>query len=381
MKKLLCAALCIVMLTSPVYAINTLTDDDIGISAPSAILMEKVTGEVIYEKNSHERMPPASVTKVMTMLLIVEAVERGDISLEDTVIASERAASFGGSCVFLEEGEKMSVAEMLKCICVVSANDCAVAMAEHLCGSEQAFVARMNDRARELGLKDTNFKNCTGLFEDDEHYTSAYDIAVMSCELIRHDMIKDYTTIWMDTIRGGEFGLSNTNKLVYYYDGCTGLKTGFTEKAMYCLSATAEREGVEYIAVIMHADTIDKRNNDAKVLLSYGFANYRLMPLRSPDVLPPVRVTLGSADSVQPVYDGAEAALVPKNGIGEVSYELDLPDTLPAPVEKGQQIGTLRVVSDGKEIYTVKLLADSSVGRASFGRTLLELVKSYVGLG
>ena len=381
MKKLLCAALCIVMLTSPVYAINTLTDDDIDISAPSAILMEKVTGEVIYEKNSHERLPPASVTKVMTMLLIVEAVERGDISLDDTVIASERAASFGGSCVFLEEGEKMSDHEKLKCICVVSANDCAVAMAEHLCGSEQAFVARMNDRARELGLKDTNFKNCTGLFEDDEHYTSAYDIAVMSRELIRHDMIKDYTTIWMDTIRGGEFGLSNTNKLVYYYDGCTGLKTGFTEKAMYCLSATAEREGVEYIAVIMHADTIDKRNNDAKVLLSYGFANYRLMPLRSPDVLPPVRVTLGSADSVQPVYDGAEAALVPKNGIGEVSYELDLPDTLPAPVEKGQQIGTLRVVSDGKEIYTVKLLADSSVGRASFGRTLLELVKSYVGLG
>ena len=381
MKKLLCAALCLVMLTSPVYAINTLTDDGIDISAPSAILMEKVTGEVIYEKNSHERLPPASVTKVMTMLLIVEAVERGDISLDDTVIASERAASFGGSCVFLEEGEKMSVAEMLKCICVVSANDCAVAMAEHLCGSEQAFVARMNDRARELGLKDTNFKNCTGLFEDDEHYTSAYDIAVMSRELIRHDMIKDYTTIWMDTIRGGEFGLSNTNKLVYYYDGCTGLKTGFTEKAMYCLSATAEREGVEYIAVIMHADTIDKRNNDAKALLSYGFANYRLMPLRSPDVLPPVRVTLGSADSVQPVYDGAEAALVPKSGAGEVSYELDLPDTLPAPVEKGQQIGTLRVVSDGKELYSVKLFADSSVARASFGRTLLELVKSYVGLG
>ena len=381
MKKLLCAALCLVMLTSPVYAINTLTDDDIDISAPSAILMEKVTGEVIYDKNSHERLPPASVTKVMTMLLIVEAVERGDISLDDTVIASERAASFGGSCVFLEEGEKMSVAEMLKCICVVSANDCAVAMAEHLCGSEQTFVARMNDRARELGLKDTNFKNCTGLFEDDEHYTSAYDIAVMSRELIRHDMIKDYTTIWMDTIRGGEFGLSNTNKLVYYYDGCTGLKTGFTEKAMYCLSATAEREGVEYIAVIMHADTIDKRNNDAKALLSYGFANYRLMPLRSPDVLPPVRVTLGSADSVQPVYDGAEAALVPKSGAGEVSYELDLPDTLPAPVEKGQQIGTLRVVSDGSTLYSVKLLADSSVARASFGRTLLELVKSYVGLG
>lgn len=381
MKKLICAALCLVMLTSPVYAINTLTDNDIEISAPSAILMEKVTGEVIYEKNSQERLPPASVTKVMTMLLIVEAIERGDISLEDTVIASERAASFGGSCVFLEQGEKMSVSEMLKCICVVSANDCAVAMAEHLCGSELAFVARMNERAGELGLKDTNFKNCTGLFEDDEHYTSAYDIAVMSRELIRHDMIKQYSTIWMDTIRNGEFGLSNTNKLVYYYDGCTGLKTGFTEKAMYCLSATAERDGVEYIAVIMHADTIDARNSDAKALLNYGFANYRLLPLRSPDVLPPVRVSLGDADSVQPLYDGAEAALVPKSGLGEVTYKVDLPDELTAPISKGQQIGTLTVSSGEQELYKVPLIADTEVSRANFGSTLLELLKSYIGLG
>lgn len=381
MKKLICAALCLVMLSSPVYAINTLTDNDIEISAPSAILMEKVTGEVIYEKNSHERLPPASVTKVMTMLLIVEAIERGDISLEDTVIASERAASFGGSCVYLEQGEKMSVSEMLKCICVVSANDCAVAMAEHLCGSEQAFVARMNERAHELGLKDTNFKNCTGLFEDDEHYTSAYDIAVMSRELIRHDMIKQYSTIWMDTIRNGEFGLSNTNKLVYYYDGCTGLKTGFTEKAMYCLSATAERDGIEYIAVIMHADTIDARNSDAKALLNYGFANYRLMPLRSPDVLPPVRVSLGEADSVQPVYDGPVAALVPKSGLGEVKYTVKLPDKLTAPIAKGQQIGTLSVSSGDRELYCVALVSDTGVARADFGSTLLELLKSYVGLG
>lgn len=381
MKKLICAALCLVMLSSPVYAINTLTDNDIEISAPSAILMEKVTGEVIYEKNSHERLPPASVTKVMTMLLIVEAIERGDISLEDTVIASERAASFGGSCVYLEQGEKMSVSEMLKCICVVSANDCAVAMAEYLCGSEQAFVARMNERAHELGLKDTNFKNCTGLFEDDEHCTSAYDIAVMSRELIRHDMIKQYSTIWMDTIRNGEFGLSNTNKLVYYYDGCTGLKTGFTEKAMYCLSATAERDGIEYIAVIMHADTIDARNSDAKALLNYGFANYRLMPLRAPDVLPPVRVSLGEADSVQPVYDGPEAALVPKSGLGEVKYTVKLPDKLTAPIAKGQQIGTLSVSSGDRELYCVALVSDTGVARADFGSTLLELLKSYVGLG
>ncbi|HCQ74136.1 MAG TPA: D-alanyl-D-alanine carboxypeptidase, partial [Clostridiales bacterium] len=249
MKKLICAFLAALILSTPAYAVETITDDAIEIKAPSAILMEKTSGEVIYEKNAHEKRPPASVTKVMTLLLIVEAIERSDISLDDTVIASERAASFGGSCVYLEEGEKMSVDEMLKCITVVSANDCAVAMSEFLCGSEQAFVQRMNERAAELGLKDTHFCNCTGLFEDPEHYTSAYDLAVMSRALIKHDLIKKYSTIWMDSIRNGEFGLSNTNKLVYYYDGCTGLKTGYTEKAMYCLSATAERDGVEYIAV------------------------------------------------------------------------------------------------------------------------------------
>ena len=381
MKKLICAALCLVMLTSPVYAIDTLSGSDIGVSAPSAVLMEKLSGEVIYEKAPHERLAPASVTKIMTMLLIVEAIERGEMSLDDTVTASERAASFGGSCVYLEQGEKMSVGEMLKCICVVSANDCAVAMAEHMCGTEQAFVSRMNERARELGLKDTSFKNCTGLFDDDGHYTSAYDVAVMSRELIRHDMIKQYTTIWMDSIRGGEFGLSNTNKLVYYYDGCTGLKTGFTEKAMYCLSATAERDGVEYIAVIMHAESSDSRNSDAKTLLSYAFANYRLLPLRSPDVLPPVRVSLGEADSVQPVYDGAQAALVPRSGLGELRYDIRLPDSVEAPVSRGQRLGTLIISSGGRTLFSVPLLSDCAVGRAGFTSTLLELLKGYVMQG
>ncbi len=381
MKKLICTALCLAVLTSPVYAIDTLTDDDIEISAPSAILTEKVTGEVIYEKNSHERLPPASVTKIMTMLLIVEAIERGDISLEDTVVASERAASFGGSCVYLEQGEKMSVGEMLKCICVVSANDCAVAMAEQLCGSEQAFVSRMNERAHELGMEDTVFKNCTGLFDDDGHYTSAYDVAVMSRELIRHELIKQYSTIWTDSIRNGAFGLSSTNRLVYCYDGCTGLKTGFTEKAMYCLSATAERDGVEYIAVVMHAGSSDARNSDAMTLLNYGFASCRLLPLRAPDVLPPVRVSLGEADSVQPVYDGAQAALVPKSGMGDVSYELDLPELLTAPVAEGQRIGTLNVSSGGRTLFSVPLVSDCAVARAGFASTLLELLKSYVVQG
>ncbi len=379
MKKLLCTVLAVLIFSAPAYAIETLCDDAIDISAPSAILMEKTSGEVIYEKHAHEERPPASVTKVMTMLLIVEAIERGDISLDDTVIASERAASFGGSCVFLEEGEKMSVDEMLKCITVVSANDCAVAMSEFLCGSEQAFVQRMNERAAQLGLKNTHFCNCTGLFNDPEHYTSAYDLAVMSRELIKHDLIKKYSTIWMDSIRNGEFGLSNTNKLVYYYDGCTGLKTGFTNEAMYCLSATAERDGVEYIAVIMHGDTIDSRNNDAKALLNYGFANYKLCSLRSDEVLPPVAVRLGSADSVQPVYSGEETALIGKSGTADISYSIELPESVSAPVEEGQQLGKLTVKIDGEVFREVPLVAGSAVERANLLGIFTNLALSYLG--
>lgn len=377
MKKFLCAAAAVLLLVSPAHAIGLLQDDDIAVSAPSAILMEKQSGETVYEKNAHERLPPASVTKVMTMLLIVEAIERGEVSLSDTVIASERAASFGGSCVYLEQGEKMSVDEMLKCITVVSANDCAVAMAEHLCGSEEAFVRRMNERAQQLELEDTHFCNCTGLFDDSEHYTSAYDIAVMSRELIRHELIKSYSTIWMDSIRGGEFGLSNTNRLVVSYDGCTGLKTGFTEKAMYCLSATAERDGTEFIAVIMHAESSKARNADASTLLNYGFANCRPVSLRSDEVLPPVCVSLGTADSVQPVYDAPEAALFSKGAVGEVSYELCLPETVGAPVRAGQQLGKLMVLSNGEVLCEVPLIAASAVDRAGFGGILLQLLRSY----
>ena len=381
MKKLICTVLAALVLTAPAYAIEALSDDAIDISAPSAILMEKTSGEVIYEKNAHEQRPPASVTKVMTMLLIVEAIERGDISLDDTVIASERAASFGGSCVFLEEGEKMSVDEMLKCITVVSANDCAVAMSEFLCGSEQAFVEKMNARAAELGLKNTHFCNCTGLFNDPEHYTSAYDLAVMSRELIKHELIKNYSTIWMDSIRGGEFGLSNTNKLVYYYEGCTGLKTGFTNEAMYCLSATAERDGIEYIAVIMHGETIEKRNNDAKALLNFGFANYKLCPLRSDDVLPPVAVKLGVADSVQPVYSGEESALISKTGTADISYSVELPDSVSAPVKEGQRLGTLTVSIGGEVFREVPLVAGSAVERANLFGIFTNLAIDYIGIG
>ena len=264
MKRLLSFWLVLSLLgVSGAARAEPLRDGELKISAPSAVLMEKETGELLYEKGAHERRPPASVTKVMTLLLIVEDIESGKIALEDVVTASARAASFGGSCVYLEEGERMSVDEMLKCIAVVSANDCAVAMAEHLCGSEEVFVERMNRRAAELGMADSHFTNCTGLFEDTDHYTTAYDIALMSRELVRHELIKRYTTIWMDTIRGGAFGLSNTNKLVYWYPGCTGLKTGYTSEAMYCLAASAERDGVEYIAVIRRARPCRSRSTES----------------------------------------------------------------------------------------------------------------------
>lgn len=381
MKKFFCTVLAALIFSSPAYAIETMSDDAIDIKAPSAILMEKTSGEVIYEKNAHEQLPPASVTKVMTLLLIVEAIERGDISLDDTVIASERAASFGGSCVFLEEGEKMSVDEMLKCITVVSANDCAVAMSEFLCGSEPAFVQHMNERAAELGLKNTHFCNCTGLFNDPEHYTSAYDLAVMSRALIKHELIKKYSTIWMDSIRNGEFGLSNTNKLVYYYDGCTGLKTGYTEEAMYCLSATAERDGIEYIAVIMHGDSIESRSNDAKALLNYGFANYKLCPLRSDEVLPPVKIRLGKSDSVQPVYSGEETALIKKSGAADITYSVELPDSVAAPVENGQKLGTLTVSIGGKVFREVPLVAENAVERAGLFGIFTDMALAYLGIG
>ena len=383
MKKLLAIvilfALCLPVLSVPASAEAWLKDDDVAIAAPSAVLMEKETGRLIYEKNGHERLFPASVTKVMTMLLIVEDIESGKARLTDTVTASERAASFGGSCVYLEAGEQMSVSDMLKCIAVVSANDCAVAMAEHLSGSESLFVDRMNRRAEELGMKDSHFTNCSGLFDDGDHYTSAYDVALMSRELIKHDMIKDFTTIWMDSIRNGEFELSNTNKLVYWYPGCTGLKTGYTSTAMYCLSATAERDGVEYIAVIMHADSINDRNNDAKALLNYAFANYTLCSLRPGEALPAIPVELGAADTVQPEFTGEEFALVPKGGT-EAEYSVKLLEKVHAPVEAGDRLGTLTVTMGGETVAELPICAREDVPRIGFFGILSRLAGSLIGL-
>jgi len=382
MKKLISVLLAAVLLGTPcafAESPDILRDGDIPVSAPSAILTEKSTGQVLYEKNADEALPPASVTKVMTMLLIAEAIDSGRTALSDTVTASARAASFGGSCVYLEEGELMTVSDMLKCIAVVSANDCAVAMAEHIAGSEELFVEKMNEKAAELGLTNTHFTNCTGLFEDSDHYTSARDLAIVSRELMKHEFIKDYTTIWMDSVRNGEFQLSNTNKLVYWYKGCTGLKTGYTSSAMYCLSATAERDGVEYIAVIMHGDSSDSRNADAKALLNYAFANYTLCSLVPDEPLPEVNVEYGrrAGVAVSPVGD---TQVLIRNGIGAPEYSIVLPETISAPITAGDKLGEIEVTINGEKYASVDLAAAESVEEIGFLGKLKYLTGNILGI-
>lgn len=377
MKKtasILTALLLCFLLAAPAAALDARDPAAPEVAAPSAVLIERETGTVLYAKDETERRPPASVTKVMTLLLIAEAVDSGELALDDMVTASERAASMGGSQIWLEVGEQLSVSDMIKCVAVVSANDCAVALAEHLCGSEAAFVERMNRRAEELGLENTQFTNCTGLFDDTAHYTCALDIAVMSRELLGHEWIKDYTTIWMDSVRDGASELTNTNKLVRYYEGCTGLKTGYTSTAMYCLSASAERDGTEYIAVIMHAESIESRNKDASALLDYGFANFRLCPLNSGEELPDVAVELGTEASVTPVYDGGGAVLLRTKDAQGLSWSLDLPESVAAPVRAGERLGTLTLSNSSGPVAEVPILAGGTSERLSAPGIFIRLV-------
>lgn len=350
------------------------------VSAPSAILIEKETGAVIFEKDADHKMEPASVTKVMTILLIAEAIESGSITLDDTVRVSEYAASMGGSQIFLAEGETMPVRDMLKSIVVASANDAAVAMAEHIAGSEGAFVQRMNDRAVELGMTNTVFCNCTGLLDQPEHMTTARDISIMSRELIRHDWIKEYTTIWMDTVRDGQFGLSNTNKLIRFYYGATGLKTGFTSRAGYCLSATAEKDGVEYIAVVLGCKSSSDRFESAKALLSYGFAAYTLVSATTDEPLTPIPVTLGRVDYVQPVLTGNEKLLVTRSQASSLERTVELAESIKAPVSAGDTLGNLKIASGGRLLAEIPIVAAEGTDALTvwdiFARLLKNCVKS-----
>ena len=353
------------------------------VAGKSAVLMDTATGTVLFEQNAHEKLAPASVTKVMTMLLIMEAIDSGKIGWEDMVTASEAAAAKGGSQIYLKVGETMSVADMVKSIAVSSANDCACAMAEHLAGSEDALVEAMNARAAELGMQDTHFVNCTGLDDGPgagEHKTSAYDIALMSRELLtKHPDIKNYTTIWMDTVRNGTFGLSNTNKLIRFYSGATGLKTGFTSAAGYCLSATAERDGMELIAVVMGAQTSKERNSACKQLLDFGFANYAVVS-PAPEESGQVPVKLGSAAAVRPVPGEQPKLLIEKGLRGSISLESRLLPEITAPVAPGQQLGTLTVRSGEKILAEVPLVAESGVERLGWGK-LFGLVMRKMAMG
>jgi len=349
------------------------------LAVPSAVLMDAATGTVLYEKNDRERLPPASVTKIMTLLLVMEALDSGRIGWDDTVVTSAAAAGKGGSQVFLEENEQMPLTEMLKSVVVSSANDCATALAEHVAGSESAFVELMNRRAAELGMKDTHFVNCTGLDDEPdaaEHLTTAYDIALMSRELLRHEQIKQYTTIWMDTVRSGQFGLSNTNKLVRFYDGTTGLKTGYTSTAGYCLSASAERNGMELIAVVLHGASSTDRFESAKALLNYGFSSYALVTPAPEGAIPAVPVTLGTADTITPVPASGEPLLVDKSKAAGVTTQVTVDENVDAPVEQGRQLGTLTVSSGGEVLAQIPLVAPQSVPRLRWLDLWLRLLKS-----
>ena len=374
MKKLgILLALCMVILLLPGRAAAV----DLEIGGKSALLMDMATGQILYEKNAHEPLAPASVTKVMTMLLIMEAIDSGKIGWNDIVTTSESAAAKGGSQIYLKVGETMTVSDMVKSIAVSSANDCACAMAEHIAGSETAFVEKMNQRAQELGMNDTHFVNCTGLDDDEEaktHLTSAHDIAVMSRELMKnHPNIQKFTTIWMDTVRGGSFGLANTNKLVRFYPGATGLKTGFTAAAGYCLSATAKRDGLELVAVVMGAKTSQERFAACKSMLDYGFANYALVAPQVTEGSVPVR--LGKSDSVTAVPAEPVQLLIDKAQSNQVQIQTVLEEQVAAPVSKGQRLGTLNVKIGEQVLAQIPMVAKESVPRLSWGELFIKVLR------
>ena len=366
MKKVICFFICVCFMMQSVVVFAE-GNTDLGLNAKSAILMEESTGNILYESNPDERLPIASVTKVMTMLLIMEAVDSGKISLDDMVTVSENAMSYGGSTMFLETGEQLTVNDMLKGIAVASANDGCVAMAEHLAGSESAFVDMMNEKAKELGMENTHFMNTNGLDEDD-HYSSARDVAIMSRELMKHETIFNYTSIWMDTLRGGKFQLANTNKLIRFYDGANGLKTGSTSKALCCLSAAAKRNDMQLIAVVLGAPTSAERFASAKSLLDYGFANYAVnTQITAGDEVQKIAVEKGVDKEVGVVAGDSCSTLVKKGQEDNITKEIKIDETITAPIEAGQKIGTMTISRDGEVIADIDLNASSTVEKKGIG--------------
>ena len=378
MKRLIGLVLCLfVLLPLPCMALQPAPEQALTLSAPSALLMH-MDGTVLYEKDAHRPMAPASVTKVMTLLLAAEAIDAGQLSLTDVITASAHACSMGGSQVWLEEGEQMTVEQLLKCVVLASANDCAVALAEAVAGSEEAFVARMNHRAQQLGMQNTKFVNCCGL-DAQGHLTTAYDIALMSRELMRHSWMEAYTTLWQDTIRDGAFTLTNTNKMIRHYDGMIGLKTGSTSGAGFCLSAVARRDGMTLVAVVLGAETSTKRTSDIRTLLDYGFANYCELPIVPSDPLPEIRVRMGTKKTVPLMLGESSGILAEKSQAGTLVTHLDLETDLQAPVERGRQVGTLSVMEGDTVLQQVPVVAAEDCPRQTVGQIFLRLF-SWLGM-
>lgn len=368
MKKIICFFICMSMLLCNV---NVFAEGEeqksLGIEAKAAILMEESSGNILYEEKADDRLPIASVTKIMTMLLIMEAVDSGKITLDDMVTVSENAMSYGGSTMFLETGEQLSVNDMLKGIAVASANDGCVAMAEHLAGSESAFVDMMNEKAKELGMENTHFMNTNGL-DEDNHYSSARDVAIMSRELIKHKTIFNYTSIWMDTLRGGKFQLANTNKLIRFYEGANGLKTGSTSKALCCLSAAAKRDDMQLIAVVLGAPTSAKRFSSAKALLDYGFANYAVnTQVTAGDEVGRAHVEKGVTDEIGAIAADTYATLIEKGKEDNIEKEVIMDEEIIAPVSAGQKIGKMVIKRSGETIAEVDITASEAVDKKGMG--------------
>lgn len=364
MKRLLSSIVCFAIIFS--MNLKGYTVEFISASnAKSMLLMEASSGKVLYEKNSHQSLPPASVTKIMTMLLICEAIERGKITLDTEITASERAKSMGGSTIFLETNEVMTLNDLLKGIAVASANDACVAVAEHMCGSVESFVELMNKRAKELGMKDTNFINCNGL-DADGHHTSAYDIALMSQELLKHQMIEKYTTIWMDTLRNGKFQLSNTNKLIRFYTGANGLKTGSTSKAGCCISATAKRDGMQLIAVVLGAENSKERFSTASELLNYGFANFTVSNFGNKGTeVCKVKILNGQSDNIVALTKDNTSVVIDKSQKENIKTHINLPKELYAPIKKGEIIGEIIITMNGETLAKSNLIANKDVKKMS----------------
>lgn len=380
MKRIISFLLCIIIagtfLSFSVFSANE--DEKLDVKAKSYVLMDVSNGKLLLGKNEHERLYPASVTKIMTLLLVIERIDSGKLSLEDKVTASTAAAGKGGSQIWLKEGETMTVDELLRAAAIGSANDACTALAEHIAGSEEGFVKLMNAKANELGMKDTNFENCTGLDDDTEnHLTSAYDIALMSRELLSHERIQNYTTVWMDSLRSGATELVNTNKLVRFYKGTTGLKTGTTSKAGHCISASAMRKNLHLIAVVLGAENSTDRFEGAKALLNYGFANYETVtPNFDSSLITDVNVIKGIEQSVTPQVEKVLPMTLETGTGAKIQPKINLALSVEAPVEKGQVLGTLDFEIDGNVIASYNIVSPVEIRKINFGDMLIRLLRS-----